>query len=340
MEQEENDEEITIQEKENKENNNSDEEDEGEGYEEDEGEDNEKNKIQKAIEERYKKRMETKEEIKLSMTYSRDGEVLKSIEGEDNNRETRFIDKESNIMIEPFNLKQENEEGYYEKDGNYVLRKEVNDEMDKWADDLENEETNRLGRLLKTSNTDYTSNSITIKRVKPEDQSDKENLSEEELILRIIKIIKKGENIKEALKRLKPVKIEIEEKSEEKTKKKKQTKKYKLELSPDFNLLTDLSYHLSNTNISDVYSLKREDFLNLLDKKDNRLWEFKWAINEPNIHGPYSSIQIREWINNNLFDNYDIQIRNQKEKDIFDHEDKIDDEENNSFFKLSDIFIL
>lgn len=56
-------------------------------------------------------------------------------------KETLDIEQEGGIAFEPFNLKQEREEGCFDDDGNYVLRKqpgaEGDDEKDAWLDSEE-----------------------------------------------------------------------------------------------------------------------------------------------------------------------------------------------------------
>jgi hypothetical protein len=270
--------------------------------------------------------------------------ILKSVEGEEKDLESRFMDKESNIMIEPFNLIQEREQGSYDKDGNYSWNKEEYDEDDEWADALEDSEIKKRTIVGESENTDFIKNSINIKRVKP-NESNFKDLNEIDLIKKIIKILKPKESITEALKRLKPVKIELDKKNKGNDKNKK-ISHIKCEISPDFDNLTDLSYYLSNLGFMDAYTLKREDFYKILDKNDKRQWLFKWDKNDNNIHGPYPTSLIREWIDNDQLLNYNVVLKlynndlksNKDDIDIFDLRDDDEKKIDDNFKELKEVF--
>jgi CD2 antigen cytoplasmic tail-binding protein 2 len=52
-------------------------------------------------------------------------------------QEQATIEYDGSIKIMPFNMKDEEEEGHYDDDGNYVFDKKKDDIRDEWMDNLD-----------------------------------------------------------------------------------------------------------------------------------------------------------------------------------------------------------
>ncbi|GLI71081.1 hypothetical protein VaNZ11_015992 [Volvox africanus] len=112
--------------------------------------------------------------------------------------DTLEVEQEDGITFEPFNLKQEREEGYFDEDGNYVLRKqggeEGDDEKDAW---LNSEEAKVV--------SDEVRRRIENQRARAEEAARRGPLTERQIAQRkadMAAMMRPGETITRALKRL------------------------------------------------------------------------------------------------------------------------------------------
>jgi hypothetical protein len=211
---------------------------------------------------------------------SRDEEFIKGVEGEDKTTERRFQD--DGYTIEPFNLQNENDEGFYDIEGNYVRHSKKGEEFDAWNDGLEDHE-------MKMKVFDP-------KLIHKKPEKVEEPINPTELMQIICEILLDGENVKQALKRLAPVQKFPKTKKNQKIEKNKEIK-VNLPSSEDFNKLTDAAYKLSEDGYIDVYDDKKEIFISKLKPKETEQvnWEYKWVGGNDEIFGPFSTQQMKEW---------------------------------------------
>ncbi|GLC52767.1 hypothetical protein PLESTB_000665900 [Pleodorina starrii] len=113
-------------------------------------------------------------------------------------KDTLEVEQEDGITFEPFNLKQEREEGYFDEDGNYVLRKqggeEGDDEKDAWL-------TSEEAKVV----SDEVRRKIEAQRALAEEAARRGPLTERQIAQRkadMAAMMRPGETVTRALKRL------------------------------------------------------------------------------------------------------------------------------------------
>lgn len=146
-------------------------------------------------------------------------------------------EEEDGISIEPFNLKQEREEGYFDADGNYVEYRNDNDVKDAWLD---------------TAEVDTTLAAKHMKRYAEEEVE--LELSSKELAAikrRIADALQPGETVLRALRRLKSLSTEKDRHS--KAKMSSHTKE-------TFDMLTEDAMKLLDNGEYNVYHEEKETF--------------------------------------------------------------------------------
>lgn len=247
-----------------------------------------------------------------------DAEEIEGIEDGD-------VGLEGEIKITPFNMKEEMEEGHFDKDGHYQWDKSK-DLKDNWLD-----------------NIDW----IKIKERKNKEESDSDTSDEDEKkpfdvmgqYKKVLEMMQPKENVKKTLQRLGG-----------KTAKMSSIERWKLKKSglidKSSELVTQLTEIcneiLTRTGNMDIYeetyetiqskyggengkagnSSKQMDDLDMYaddfdnkekgklsvkfeektDEKDNIvMWEFKWKQEDLEIHGPFDTIQMQKWVEEKYF---------------------------------------
>ena len=257
-----------------------------------------------------------------TVEYSRDNEFIKGVEGEDKTKESRY--EEEGVTFEPFNLQQENEEGYFDMDGNYVKHSRKGDEFDAWNDGLEDDEIKM--------------NVFDPKLIKKKKiiQEEEKPINEIELFKLICSILNENENIKQALKRLAPIqKLPKTKQNKKKIEKiKENTMKINLVSDENFNKLSDAAFKLLENGYVEVYDDKKEIFEKKLNPKNDmsingsidtgnkniksieekeeeeEKWEYKWVEDSTNqIFGPFTTKQMKEWYNLGYFKQKPLVVR-------------------------------
>lgn len=207
---------------------------------------------------------------------------VRHVEGEEQSIGTRFA--EEGQMIEPFNLTQEREEGYFDESGTYIQHRDRDRERDAWADALEDEE-------LRLATTKVNKKPIIQKKEK---EPEKPPVATIVLLKELVELLEDDdETVSEALNRLRP---------------KKQKKGEKIDTS-EFDKLSSISYELSMRGYMDVYSDSKENILEKIKQQeeqkkqkeqkedDNVKWEYKWEDKpDAQVYGPFTTQQIREWV--------------------------------------------
>jgi hypothetical protein len=226
-----------------------------------------------------------------------------------NYKDNKFIKYDGDIEFTPFDLKEENEEGYFDDDYNYIKRKE---EYDPWYESVKDEikKKEMLQKKKKRNDNDKNSNESNSEintDNKKKDNEDEDDISKygdedlyykeekitkeeeneiknevEEYRIKLIKFLEKNENVNKALKRLKP-------------KTKNEDKSLFNELLNIISKLTELSYF-------DVYTDNIEKIIKEYGIENLYLWKYKTKIdNEEEIFQEFSTKTMKKWIKEDYF---------------------------------------
>lgn len=185
-------------------------------------------RAQQAAKERARRRSQKREEDLLLRDSDPADIFAAEVDYEEN---TNFVD--DGIQIEPFNLKQEREEGYFDANGNFVEYAAQNEIQDAWLDNLE-----------------VDSSFVEKSQVKKMPEEDYQDITSEEIgrIKRnIANVLQPGETIIQALKRLKGTSSDKRGKMSEATKQM-------------FDQLTEDAMKLMENGEYNVYHEERETF--------------------------------------------------------------------------------
>lgn len=248
---------------------------------------------------------EEDDEVQAEQSNVLDPEYL---EGEEEGR-VKIVES---VKITPFNMREELEEGHFDKEGSYVFHRNKDEVKDFW---LENIDLFGIKELPKKDKDDNAED-------EEEPEVDVKKCYEE-----IAGLLKPGESVQKAIQRLgKSTKLthkgknvqggaEIDMSVIEEAK----TNLSKLISLADSILHTgvmdiyektyeEINFHLKNS-IGDNKSLDMfgDDFEAKKDDKkslnDEVMWEFKWD-NEENskVYGPHSSSEMLDWVNSGYFE--------------------------------------
>lgn len=237
------------------------------------------------------------------------------------------------FQIEPFNLKQERESGFFE-DGFYV-EKDDDEQHDPWLDQYDPEEIKKFSSQLKGRNRT---------RFDLDDKS--EPIDSIALKQTIVSILKEDETVTAALKRL-----------GRKNSKKEENEANAEEFKKKFNELTEAAHTLLSSGYYNVYSDSREKIQQTINKEMNKnkkldkifegtnnyglrnqnekndqrkdtpkvddgiLWEYKGV--DGTVYGPYKTQEMRDWWAQGYFQGENIvDVRSIKQDSIFDEEEE------------------
>lgn len=232
-------------------------------------------------------------------------------EAEINVDERKIVDlEESETKFELFDLRNEQEEGYFDEDGNYVRHPQDEDEDEEWLDNIDNQQ---IQKALAAEN----------KRQRNIDDQLQANDTKEQLY-KLIEILEPDETPLEALARFAP---------------KRQKKKSKvIDSNDNFRKQTvmDITEACDKLMIQkgmDVYDLVREELMRWYQRENGeewaprgvkrklresqdeldvntdstintvvrdeepKIWHFKWH-NLDEINGPYSEYEMSYWKDN------------------------------------------
>ena len=242
----------------------------------------------------------------------------------------RFSKQNDGIEFTAFDLREENEEGHFDKNMNYIPNKE---EYDPWYESVKDEI--RQKELLKhkrkkdekdsdekSENDNDNDNDEEYSKYGDEDlyyKEEKITKEENDLINKEIKInrvklitilLNEKENVKQAINRLKK-----ESNNNNKNKKNLKNKKIKIEKNEDkkkddkFNNLLNIVSKLTELSFFDVYSDTLEKIAKDYGKEFAFLWKYKIIesndTKKENIYGDYDTCTMQEWIKQKYFENTD-----------------------------------
>lgn len=199
----------------------------------------------------------------------------------------KWEDKDEKLMA--FNLKQEMEDGYFDEEGVYVENKaEVADPRDAWLDDFQERNDGKFAKVQEqAAAAEQEERAMTVAE-KVERQRE------------IIKLLERGENAAQAIKRLRSQKEAMA-------------------------MLTDLASELLNAGQYDIYSVSREDLQDAVDAtmakaaqaeaakaeaEAPETWEYKLTMEDgAEVHGPFSSAHMQAWMDAGYFKDKPVWVR-------------------------------
>ena len=268
----------------------------------------EKNKKESDEEEQNEKDYNSEEDEQFN-----DAKFMKSMkEGKYRDKHFHRFSKQG-IEFTPFDLREENEEGHFDKNMNYIPNKE---EYDPWYESVKDEvrykELLKHKRKLDEKSDDdkneekddeeyskYGDEDLYYKeeKITPE-ESDEINKEIKINRVKLITILKdEKETVKQAINRLK--------KSKEKNKNKKKEDNGNNN-EDKFNNLLNIVSKLTELSFFDVYS----DTLVKIGKEYGIEYTFLWKYKmiedkKENIYGYYDTCTIKEWVKQNYFESPD-----------------------------------
>lgn len=226
---------------------------------------------------------------KMDMNQFRE-DFIHDTEAESIKDATAANSKPESENIVAFDVKDEMENGYFDKDGNYIERENNSSQSEDefynnlTSKDIEANLTKKLNSLEK------------LKLRKRKIQSEKRQLLTADVLLRLYYLIPNGMTVLETLANYN--KLRSKEKNE-----------FKYLISNAIDYLTELTDLLQQKNfdsIDNIFSWTRQDILEYLGdeslesnfKIDNygaRIWSFKWFKNLNKCQTPYSNYEMQYW---------------------------------------------
>ena len=252
--------------------------------------------------------------------YERDkvtGHIM-HVDGEEEYKERDLEEREDDMgyKLEPFNLREEMEQGEFDEEGFYMENKR-GQVKDAWLDSVENEPKRRFASKKVKS------------QAEEDDEEESEEIDSKKIIRDIVAYLQEGENVNKALMRLskqkrhekKTGKVFIEREgmnNKEKGKEKGQDAQERdhqkdplTDITQIFDFLTERADRLLSSGYYDAYTAPKAKLLqelekgkDITDKKagdgdDGDRWEYQDT--EGKVQGPYSGDQMQSWRDQKYF---------------------------------------
>lgn len=208
------------------------------------------------------------------------------------------------VQMEAFNLREEAENGEFDKNMNYVQKKENHDDKkEAWMENIDSQDIERA----KTAQL----------RQEQEAQKKQEYVATETLLRDIITIIEPAETPLEALARLRPKKTKRRNKKDVSDGGDDQDRKAKV-----FSLTESCERLLNDKGISQIYDTTREEMMRAYKKETGKdfqdqskkrprdedvpvSWEYRW-LDEQEWNGPHSTYEMSYWKDNYFENNVEV----------------------------------
>lgn len=240
-------------------------------------------------------------------------------------QEDTTIRFDDGIQVTPFNLNEEMEEGYFDAHGNYY-RRDNEDVQDSW---LQGVDWNKVEEEKEWAEGGGSGREAGQDQVNVEEQVDKLMVYKN-----ILEILKPGETVTKAVRRLGGGKTASASERWKKKKGQQQTNTQQEEDSSDkeaLERLTGLADQLVSIGDYTVYTDTYEKMKYYIEREEKArepvdmfseqpvsstssapsapqpamdavMWEYKWEnTEEAEIHGPFTSTQMSEWVENSYF---------------------------------------
>ena len=234
-------------------------------------------------------------------------------------QEEKTIDfSEGGIRVTPFNLKEEMEEGHFDTEGHYIADKDADAVEDSWLETVDWQEVHEKAAERELDN------------LGGEEDNDEEGETVDKLsVLReVIEIVEPGETVAKALRRLggsdkrevgrtkktgKTYDLFAEEESNNTEERKDENTSKETMLR-----LTELADQLVQVGYDDIYGDTYEKLTYQIRQYDEQketgresvsdassevMWHYKWQKEDADVHGPFSSSQMQEWVDKDYFKN-------------------------------------
>jgi CD2 antigen cytoplasmic tail-binding protein 2 len=244
------------------------------------------------------------------------------------------------VTIEPFSMRNEETDGTGYFDGDtYVWRKnDPNDEPDAWLDSLEDSTTGNSGGKLASQNSTAAREAPAVSKIKRKNEKESsENLTKEELYMKILPLISDKETITQAVRRYGQVAKQNKngKKNSEISSSGEACKLAKTYLDE----LTGLASALLLKGEVNIYDTRRQNILKFIplhhqqkplpptkgkqDPVDG--WEYL-GNQDGKIHGPYTTKQMFDWMASGYFlGPSKVKIRSIKKKPLSTQDDLLAD---------------
>ncbi|CAL1290707.1 unnamed protein product [Larinioides sclopetarius] len=258
-------------------------------------------------------------------------------------QEDGTIDFDGDIKITPFNMKEELEEGYFDKEGTYIFQKEE-EIKDQWLDDIDWIKVKAVESIKRKQEDEEDS-----------DEDEKPPIDLVEKYKQMLELMKPGESVQKAICRLGGSKSSKSASSRWKKKKESDSMDTNEGSGKDvekLQLLTGLADEIVHSGDMDIYqqtyekmtfyvscksktsangSLNTDAELDMfgddfeekvdedkvamppprtptpsdaVDPTSEVMWEFKWEDKEDaKIYGPYPTSQMQQWVEEKYFEN-------------------------------------
>uniref|UniRef100_H3C8B5 CD2 antigen cytoplasmic tail-binding protein 2 n=1 Tax=Tetraodon nigroviridis TaxID=99883 RepID=H3C8B5_TETNG len=234
-------------------------------------------------------------------------------------QEVATIDCDEGVPITPFNLDEEMQEGHFDSEGNYFIKKDQ-EIRDNWLDNID---------WVKIKEQPFKR-----RRAGDEDEAEEEKQREEQqhqLIEAVVELLSPGETVTAALRRLGGLRGQkrgkLKQEGEATEESRRDTEKLdKLTALADrlvgsgmFEIYQHtqekLAYLMKNMNKDDELDMFADKFDDTHGRKseetaeeqDDRvseevMWEYKWSnTDDSEVYGPFTSQQMQDWVNDGYF---------------------------------------
>ncbi|EGV61698.1 hypothetical protein CANTEDRAFT_135637 [Yamadazyma tenuis ATCC 10573] len=200
---------------------------------------------------------------------------------------------EADIEIEAFDLRQEEEEGYFDDDGNFVRHQELEDAQD--IDDWVNADKEQIRKAKQAQEKHLATKTLTSI-----------TQTTAELLENLIGVLEPDETPMEALVRLAPAKRRRGKKNHNETNEDKHKKQLILKNQRSYEKAREELMRLYRRETGEDFKFNRGikrpiDEVEQEDDFGDKIWEFKWDDSDE-INGPYSEYEMGFW-KNTYFEN-------------------------------------
>jgi len=239
----------------------------------------------------YKQRKKKDQEMEANQ--------IKEVEGEEDTDHALSLSKEEDLgeTIEPFNLRDDMDNGFFDPNGNYVWRRRDRDAVvkDAWMESMEDGDGEAASEeAMKKTAAAHAVQRALENREGREDESDDEPFSEQSCLKVVVSILERGESVAKALKRLGGTKTTKVKKHWHKNKKKDDDSAAKNTKAAhkDFVPLTDAANAMLNNGCPYIFQERKEQLVARIEK-EIAMWEYKDA--QGKIQGPFSTADVVAW---------------------------------------------
>jgi len=246
-----------------------------------------------------------------------EGDKIARVKGEE---EAQEWSDEEEVPIEPFNLRAENREGYFDLSGNYVENKIEKGVKDAWLDEYDEKWAKEFEKKKPAKEPKST-------------KDEEEDVNRTTLLQNVCDLLSEKENVLAALKRYSGKGKEAKDMDK-------------------FNKLTEAADILLHNGYTNIYSDKKATIEDQLEEEQNgptgenngednthtaptTMWEYKGL--DGVTYGPYTTAHMRNWRDQGYFsEETGVLVRQAKQDDMF-AEEKPEDGKEDEFVSVNSV---